>query len=112
MGSRVSDNGLYPPESYEGVHVYIVDDVHPDTKPNMVFGKQRLTPHQQKCEDILSLFEKHSDFNIHSVCFPKGTKEPKFWQYWENELFSKSRDDLIIVYYHGLAYDEEEDYTW
>lgn len=112
-GARICDDGLCPPTAYAMGHVYIVDDINPDTTPTRrVCGKQKLPEHHFKCNCIRELFRQYSDYEVHSVRFPQGTRTPQFFAYWENELQSKTKDDLLIIYFHGRASNEEDEYSW
>ena len=112
-GARICDDGLCPPKAYATGHVYIVDDIDPNAKPTRrVCGKQKVPTHVFNCNSIRDLFGHFSDYEVHSGRFPKGTKTSEFFAYWENELQSKTTDDLLIIYFHGIASSEEEEYSW
>jgi hypothetical protein len=111
-GKRISPNGLYSPELYKNGHVYIVDDVDPDAPVKTIMGKEKVDSHTYKCDLIRELFTKHSNFEVHSVRFRKGAKGKDAETYWQRELQSKTRDDLLIIFFHGKAGGEDEEYKW
>ena len=47
-----------------------------------------------------------------SVSFAKPAKEQEFLDFWAEQLANKTSEDLLIVYFHGIAGNEEEDYSW
>ena len=111
-GQRIGDNGLYPPRAFANGDVYILDDVDPEAADEQIGGRAIPDVHSNKCGYIRDLFSDLSDYKVHSVRFPPGTKKKGFWDYWDRELRSKNIGDLIIIYFHGTAGNEETSYTW
>lgn len=107
--SKVGNSGLYPPEHYNVVEVYILDAPNPNVK-NIVGGTEIKTLHQQKCERVKALFQDNNDYKVHDVYFPQGTRAKGVLEYWKAEINSKTINDLIIFYYDGKAGGEDEDY--
>lgn len=110
---HVPRNGLYPPKVYRSTHLYIVDDIDPNAQPRRG-GRRggRVDSHTYKCNTIREFFRDYTNVEIHSVRFPQGTRGNGFLNYWREELATKSTDDLVIVYFHGSAGGEDEDYKW
>ena len=111
-GKRISPNGIYPPEIYRNGHVYIVDDVDENAEVRTIVGQAKRESHSYKCELIRVLFREHSQYQVHSVRFPKGAKGKDVEAYWRGELQTKTRDDLLIVFFHGKAGGQDDEYKW
>ena len=112
QGSRIRDDGLYPPRAFRGGDVYILDDVDPNADQEEILGMPVIDVHASKCGYVRRLFERHSEYRVHSVRFPEGTLMPEFWAYWQQQLQSKQLEDLVIIYFYGTAGNEEKNYTW
>lgn len=112
QSSRIGDNGMYEPRGFGAGHVYILDDVDPNAEQEEIMGRPLIDVHTSKCGYVRDLFERHSDYQVHSVRFPEGATRKQFWDYWERELRSKQPEDLVIIYFHGKAGNEETNYTW
>jgi len=97
---------------YSSTHLYIVDDYDRDAAPRAPMGRQRPDPHRWACDCIDALFRTYTNTEVHSVRFPAGTTEAGYFKFWQDELATKTKDDLIIIYYHGNAGEEDEEYSW
>ena len=98
-------------KSYRAGYVFIIDDVE-DTPGKPVMGLVKTDVHSHNCAVIRNFFTEFTDFTVEGVKFPKQAKEQDFFDYWDQQLSNKTSEDLIIVYFHGNAGSEEEDYSW
>lgn len=109
---NVGRNGLYPPKEYQTAHLYIIDDIDPNAQPALQRNRRRVPAHTHKCNIIRDLFKDSTNCEVHSVRFPQGTRGREFFAYWRNELSTKTANDVVIIYFHGSAGGEEEEYKW
>lgn len=108
----------YPHESFTKTTVYIIDDRDPLANERSGRLASRLgkgksyDEHSRKCEQISDWFGMITDYEVKSVKFPAKSKPAQFFAYWDSELKNVSAGHLIIIYYHGKAGGNGEDYTW
>lgn len=97
-------------------HFYILDatddiaDEIPAPGRAGKFGVESI--HHQKTKNVYDLVNKNFDCELHIVNFPPRSKPNVVFKYFEEELQGKGEDDLLIIYYHGGAGFNGEDYTW
>lgn len=103
-------------KKYNSIHVYIVDD--PDRNPTQQRGRalthlvEKPDIHKWSCKVATDFFTKYGSAVIHPVCFPSGTTETAYFQFWTQELGKLTSDDLMIIYYHGEAGGQDEEWSW
>jgi len=98
---------------YHTIHLYIVDDLHPDVPLRLVDGQVQKSAHQDKCDRMRDFFNLHvAKSVVHRIHPPENTTKDQWLDYWRNEFGSKTRSELLIIYYHGLAGWQDADYSW
>ena len=106
----------YPVAKYTRPSWYTVDDVDPDEHGRDDRLASRLgqaksyNEHRSKCDLVRSFADKLTNCEFKSVRFPQGTSRKGFSEYWKQELSGKGAGDLIIIYYHGRAGGNGEDF--
>lgn len=95
-------------ESYKGRYLYILDAC--DDIPPGSFSI--LSEHYQKQSFIRSIFKKCTDYKIKNVKFPESTTSDEVVQYFVRETRKLSKDDQIIIYFHGVGAKNGPNYTW
>ncbi|GAB7343761.1 hypothetical protein MBLNU457_1736t1 [Dothideomycetes sp. NU457] len=84
--------------------VYILDDDH-ETK-----GRRRIkTIHRQKCGLIREAFATHTPYQVSSV--PSCKSEEDLLTYWRDTLRAKADHEITVIYFHGDAGRNGEDFT-
>lgn len=96
-------------KAYESGDVYIMD-VKPGDEDGSDFDISSV--HDQKNKIIEKLFRKHTQYKIHRVTFPPRSKPEAVVKYFEDELSDKTKDDLVVIYFHGGGGENGEDYCW
>ena len=109
---------VHPFTAYNSTTIYIVDDKNPDEESRDDRMAARLcrgktfNEHDSKCDLMRSFFKACTDYEVKGVYFPSGSTLSEFSTYWGNELSTKGAGDLVVIYYHGRAGGNGEDYTW
>jgi len=70
------------------------------------------TKHESCCRLMEDFFTDLTNAEIVKICLPAGSNENTFTQTVHELLADKTNEDLLIVYYHGNAGGEEQEYTW
>lgn len=96
---------------YGATHAYMIDDydpIHdiPGREPDMD------SIHLQKNKKIRTMFEEITNCVIHRVRLPKLSRDAAWNKYWDAELQTKSARDHIIIYFHGGAGYQGQEYEW
>ena len=98
---------------------YILDSKDPnedrDNELAQLVGngdQTKLSEHSINCGLMRSLFEKGLDCEVQNVSFPKKSRKGDFLSYWDEQLADKDESSLIIIYYHGNAGGNGENYEW
>lgn len=99
-------------KSWDRTFLYIIDSPKPDGPPDAPEDGSFEEKHAWNCRNIEGMVGQLTDWVIVRIHMKPGFKGKEFLQRMKDELMGKTEDDLLIFYYHGLAGDEEEDYSW
>ncbi|KAK3655697.1 hypothetical protein LTR56_003346 [Elasticomyces elasticus] len=100
-------------DPYPTGELYIIDGRDRNVPlPLMRNGKVFRTTHEAKVDRMYHLFATHTNFNITDVRFPHGSTADDWTQYWDQELNKHPEDTLIIIYFHGGAGYEDDNYSF
>lgn len=68
--------------------------------------------HAWNCRKMRLFWEKKSDAKVVWIHMPNGAGKKDFYRRIDQELQGKTEDDLVIVYFEGHAYGENEKWHW
>lgn len=61
---------------------------------------------------MAEFFETKTRYEVTYVNFTRNNSPAEWNQYRDGELQAKTEDDLIIIYFHGRAGDQNMQYKW
>lgn len=89
--------------------VLILDAPQTMTKPA---GDAFVEKHDYNCRKMQEFFVKYSDAEIVPLHMPRDSGKTDFYKRIDDVLAGKTSEDLVIVYFEGIAYGENEKYHW
>lgn len=106
---RIGGKTLYERKYYTTGRVYIVDD-NGGRGTTVTWGITVADAHASKVAMVKSCFKMSSPYSVVSVPPFDTTREWTDW--WENEATTWAKRELITIYYHGNAGQNDRRYSW
>ena len=96
------------------VQFWIVDSPDPSKTPKNPANQDREleSRHSFNCRNLVNMVQQVTDAKLVQIHLKPRSKEDDFFDHIKDLLKDLTEDDLVVVYFHGAAGEDEEEYTW